>query len=97
MNSRSVVLAVGLLLIGLLVGNSSPIAKAQPVGDPCAAPWTIESGRTGDATYGTYYAIKLNRCTGEVLVLADSSEGGNTIIGPKDENKTTVWRKFPTQ
>lgn len=87
-----------LFLLGLAVGTLAPATRAQAPQDRCADPWVLQSGPTSDtANTGAFYAIKMNKCTGEAWALSDVEASGNAIMTQNDENKKITWRKYPVQ
>ena len=87
MDAKRVCVAGGLVLLGFLVGASVSHTKAQSeASSTCeaAGAWTIASGHAA-AEGGFWYAVKLNRCTGETFLLGAYAEA-------KDEK----WYLLPT-
>lgn len=72
MRNRTLLWAVGGLVVGILLGAAAPIVRAQS--DSCAGggPWDVKTGRSAEGH--NWYAVKFNRCTGEAWVLG--AEGG---------------------
>ena len=88
MRIRVLMTGVALFVVGLAVGLSTPTTAAQTVAGPCAASWVIEHGperRVEGADDAGFYALKLNRCTGDAYVFASD----DMKVSEKD-----VWYKL---
>lgn len=67
MIGRKFMWVLAALAVGLLVGSLIPIARAQGSGCAPEGAWEITSGRPAEGH--NWYAVRLNRCTGETWVL----------------------------
>ena len=76
-----VCLSVGMVL-GILADHAIVKAQSQPV-EPSAAAWEIQTGSWTGGNAGGYYIVKLNRITGETLIL------------DRQDNKSSIPRKRP--
>ena len=92
MRTRLVLLAVALFVVGLVVGLSAPTTEAQAEADPCAAPWELESSVAAGNNRAAV-VTKINRCTGEVYVLANK---GEPILQLNDK-KDVAWQTYPSK
>jgi hypothetical protein len=62
-----VCMAIG-IVIGMVADRASVRAQPQPA-DSAGGAWEIHTGTWGQAPTWGYYAIRLNRITGETLIL----------------------------
>ena len=82
-----------LFVVGLLVGAVAPSTRAQAATDSCTAPWRLEVRPRTDGT--AFFVAKINRCTGDVVVLTDATEKGNAHLASADRNPSLAWLRYP--
>ena len=75
-----VCLSVGMVL-GILADHAIVKAQSQPV-EPSAAAWEIQTGSWTGGNAGGYYIVKLNRITGETLIL--DRQDNKSSINPEN-------------
>ena len=103
MRTRTLIVGVALVVVGLLVGSllpplaaqsSSDQARTQIAADPCAAPWDVVIGaeRIASGTNAGWHAVKWNRCTGEAMLFSTSN---HNLFDVKEEVR--AWQKVPVK